>query len=386
MIHKNGVSPRILSLNTSTAPDWFQQAVAHLSQIYHVTNSVFQPDAAYPLSDVETHDVIVAPVTCSQSIRTLADMLRQVQPSHMPLFIMLTDSPTENDILDGADVILPVQPYNYLDWQLNTILKLHNQNKALRQQNQQIQAQNTQLSIDLVRSQRVVSEINLLKEAIVSTVSHELKTPLLQVKSSVALLAENAGNTELLIEYAQVAVTRLEAVINNIARLTESLNMDSQHLGPVLVRESIDYAIRNLRRSWEHKDDTERIVVDLKGTLPPVHAYKQGLTIALQMLLDNALKFSSDKVIVTARPVENGVSFSIADRGIGIPNNKIEKIFDSFYQIDSASTRQRGGIGVGLAIVRFIMERHNTRIEVQTAEGKGSTFSFILPVAELRRK
>jgi signal transduction histidine kinase len=270
--------------------------------------------------------------------------------------------------------------------QLAVILNLHARNKALWQQNQELEAQNTQLTASLVHNQRVVAEINLLKDAIVSTVSHELKTPLLQVKSSVALLGENAGNTDLLLEYAQVAVTRLEVVINNIVRLAESLNMDSQNLGPVLVRESIDYAIRNLRRSWEHKDDTERIQVDLPKSLPPVQAYKQGLAIALQMLLDNALKFSDGAVVVAAHQNGSRIQFSVIDHGIGIPKNKIEQIFDSFYQIDATSTRQRGGIGVGLAIVRYIMERHNTQIEVTTQEGKGSTFSFALPVAEIRSK
>jgi len=385
MIYKNGTSPYILSLNLPNTPGWFEQAVMQLSQTYPVQSAALQPDAVPALAQAGVPDVILVPAGLTDSATDLfIELLTKAQPA--PLVVGLIETLTETIYTASMDAILPIHPYPLLEMQLASVLNLHARNKALWQQNQQIDDRNTQLGESLARSQRVVSEINLLKDAIVSTVSHELKTPLLQVKSSVALLGENAGNTDLLLEYAQVAVTRLEAVINNIVRLAESLNMDSQNLGPVLVRESIDYAIRNLRRSWEHKDDTERIQVDLPKSLPPVQAYKQGLAIALQMLLDNALKFSDVGVIVAAHQDGDKVQFSVTDHGIGIPKNKIEQIFDSFYQIDATSTRQRGGIGVGLAIVRYIMERHNTRIEVKSQEGKGSTFSFALPIAELRSK
>ena len=385
MAHKNGALPHILSLTPPDCPHWFQQVVTHLSQTYHVTSATLQPDTVPVLPQAGIPDIIILALDNSDSMMSMsAELLRKAQPTL--LLIGLTDAPAEDLNTGSVDMILPVHPYHLLEMQLQTILNLHTRNRTLSQRNHQLETENAQLNETLARSQRVVSEINLLKDAIVSTVSHELKTPLLQVKSSVALLGENAGNTELLLQYAQVAVTRLEAVINNIVRLAESLNMDSQHLGPVLIRESIDYAIRNLRRSWEHKDDTERVRIDLPKSLPPVQAYKQGLAIALQMLLDNALKFSDGPVIISIHKVGPQIHFSVTDNGIGIPKNKIGQIFDSFYQIDATSTRQRGGIGVGLAIVRYIMERHNTRIEVESREGKGSTFSFTLPIAEIRQK
>lgn len=385
MAHKNGTLPHILSLTPPDCPHWFQQVVTYLSQTYHVTSATLQPDTEPVLLQEGIPDIIIVALDKPDSTVSIsAELLRKAQPT--PLLIGLTNAHGEDLNAVGVDMILPVQSYQLLEIQLEAILSLHTQNRTLSQRNSQLETQNAQLNETLSRSQRVASEINLLKDAIVSTVSHELKTPLLQVKSSVALLGENAGNTDLLLQYAQVAVTRLEAVINNIVRLAESLNMDSQLLGPVLIRESIDYAIRNLRRSWEHKDDTERIQIDLPKSLPPVQAYKQGLAIALQMLLDNALKFSDGPVIISAHKVGHQIHFSVTDNGIGIPKNKIGQIFDSFYQVDATSTRQRGGIGVGLAIVRYIMERHNSRIEVDSQEGKGSTFSFTLPIAEIRQK
>jgi signal transduction histidine kinase len=229
--------------------------------------------------------------------------------------------------------------------------------------------------------------MNLLKNAIVRNVSHELKTPLLQVKSAVALLAEDGENTSTLIEYAMGATARLEAAVRNITLLNELLNdsQDAYTLSPVLVNEAIQYALRNLRRSWEHKDSIERIEVHLEAGLPPVLADRQALGIVMQLLIDNALKFSQQNVEVLGQRQDDWVLIAVKDYGIGIAPDKIERIFDSFYQIDNSTTRRYGGLGVGLAIVRFILERHKTRIEVESQEGKGSSFSFRLPIARIGR-
>lgn len=384
MIYRNGTTPRIFSLYASEITDGYQQAVMYLSQNYHIAEATsVQSDA---MSEIRSADIVIAPINYPDINACFSSLRENLPPPGRPLMILLADTFPENTDTTGADAVLPTQPISYLEMQIRALLNLHTQNKEMLQTNALLITQNRTLNTELSAQQRAVSEINLLKDSIVSTVSHELKTPLLQVKSSVALLAENVGNTDLLVEYAQVAVTRLETVINNIARLAESLNMDSQSLGPVLVKETIDYAIRNLRRSWEHKDHTERIKVIIPESIPPVQAFKQGLAITLQLLLDNALKFSEGIVEISAIRHENGVRFIVKDYGIGIAKDKIDKIFDSFYQVDNSSTRRIGGIGVGLAIVRFIMERHNTHIVVESEEGKGSTFSFVLPIAEIRGK
>jgi signal transduction histidine kinase len=142
--------------------------------------------------------------------------------------------------------------------------------------------------------------------------------------------------------------------------------------------------MRSLRRSWQHKNKLDRIHLEIDHALPPVMADKQGLGIVLNQLLDNALKFSQDQIEVTARKSGKYVNISIRDYGIGIPKDKCDKIFDSFYQIDSATTRRFGGTGVGLAIVRLILDRHQANIYVESEEGRGSTFTFELPIAKVK--
>ncbi len=221
------------------------------------------------------------------------------------------------------------------------------------------------------------SDIELLKEMIVKTVSHELRTPLLQVKSAITLLRDSEQDRERLISYAMESTTRLENVVMNITRLAESMDISFE---PVLVTDIVAYAVRHLKRSWEYRDKMDRIDFQVETILSPVLADKQAIGTVLQLLIDNALKFSQDKVVVAVRSMNRGVEFRVIDRGIGIPPSQRKAIFESFYQVDHESDRRFGGLGIGLAIVRLILERHNIEIHLASQPGEGSTFSFILPI------
>jgi signal transduction histidine kinase len=104
----------------------------------------------------------------------------------------------------------------------------------------------------------------------------------------------------------------------------------------------------------------------------------------LSQLLDNGIKFtpSNGRVVVSvAREGENLVIVSVADTGIGIPPTHLDEIFEPFHQLDGSSTRRYGGTGLGLSLVRQIIEAHGSMLEVQSIEGRGSTFKFPLLVA-----
>jgi signal transduction histidine kinase len=222
-------------------------------------------------------------------------------------------------------------------------------------------------------------EVALLKHAIIHNVSHELKTPLLHVKSAVSLLAEEKINTTLT-DYAMGATARLEASVNNIVQLAYGLNINIE---PMLLRESVDLAMRHLRRSWETKDKIDRVQLHIEDQLPPVLADKQGMGIVLHQLIENALKFSDDPVLVRANRESDCVVVAISDTGVGIAKDQIVKIFDAFYQVNSSSTRPTGGMGIGLAIVKLILDRHNIQIQVESEVGGGSTFWFALPITDV---
>jgi len=274
---------------------------------------------------------------------------------YRPLVCVLTSDTGKLPHLDFADMVMPVVPFPFLERNLRDRLIIRQQRLQFRQER---------------------DVITLLKNAIVRNVSHELKTPLLQVKSAVALIEEEQADNRVS-QMAVEATARLEAVVKNITLLTDSMN---GKVGPVLIRESVEQAIRNLRRTWLHKNAIDRLQVAIEPDLPPVLAAGQGLAIALQQLIDNALKFSKGPVTVRVRLEGDMVRVEVIDEGIGIDPDQVQQIFVSFFQVDSSSTRRYGGMGVGLAIVKIIMEKHGTQIQVDSKSGVGSTFWFQLPV------
>lgn len=259
--------------------------------------------------------------------------------------------------------------------QVQTCLKLRDEISALY-----TRAQAYEHEISTLKSAQ--TELELLKNAIVKNVSHELKTPLMHVKAAVAMMREPSADQEKLIEYATNATSRLEAIVKNITMLGDSLDINP---GPVIVREAIEAARRNLYRTWESRDQTDRIKSDLGTALPPAYADRQGLITVLQLLIDNALKFSTKEVHVHAHlsTDESRIVVSVQDYGIGIARDKINGIFQSFFQVDGSSTRRFGGTGVGLSIVKLILDYHDSHIEVESEVNQGSTFRFTLPIVKV---
>jgi signal transduction histidine kinase len=138
-------------------------------------------------------------------------------------------------------------------------------------------------------------------------------------------------------------------------------------------------------------------VLEAADDAPPVWGDRQWLTQVFANLLDNAVKFSPNggKITVAIRPVdfrfpgapadslpEPAVQVSIADQGIGIPADKIERIWERFFQVDGTVRRRFGGLGLGLAIVRSVIHAHNGAVWAESTVNAGSTFHFVLPVAK----
>jgi signal transduction histidine kinase len=123
------------------------------------------------------------------------------------------------------------------------------------------------------------------------------------------------------------------------------------------------------------------IHVDLEKNAPAVRGDSAQLGEVLQNLLDNAVQYtpSGGQIAVKARSNGHDVVFTVADTGIGIPESDLERIFERFYRVDAARSREAGGTGLGLAIARHIVEAHGGRIWVESAIGQGSRFHFSIP-------
>lgn len=361
---------RVLYWSGSDSPAWFTDLCSQL-RYEQLTPKRLRGSIRSVLQKLQA-DAIIAPYERAVG-KTFHAIIEALALPYRPLLVFIL----HDDVASApADLLLP--PFQYAIQQSVTMALSQRaaQLNLLREQETQ-QVSLSTISQHFEEHQRLAEELNLLKNAIVRNVSHELKTPLLQVKSAVSLMAEDSGSSTLP-GYATGAVARLEAIIRNITQLADGLDIE---LSPITVQDSIDHAMRGLRRSWDQKPKVERVALKVENRLPPVMGDKQGLGIVLSQLLDNALKFSEDRVELIVRREGQSVIVSVRDYGIGIPKDKSDQIFESFYQIDSASTRRFGGTGVGLAIVRLILDRHLTQIEVVSEVGYGSTFSFQLPIA-----
>lgn len=284
---------------------------------------------------------------CDAIANLFAALRTQYPLSTRPLCIALADAPTHDF---PADAVLPADPTWYMP-----------------------------LLRDMLRTRRTEArlhdEFDVLKSALIRNISHELRTPLLHIKSAVAMLAEEADRGDNLTTYATQATARLEDAVKNIMQLAEVLDLDLQ---PATVHDAVAQAVRDIRRSWSHREQMDRVIVQAPPDLPFVLADKQAIGIALQLLIDNALKFSKREVEVTLGLDGENVRVSVRDYGIGIPQEKLDFIFAPFYQIDNRDARRFGGMGIGLAIVRLIVEHHNAVVEVNSEIGSGSVFSFVL--------
>jgi two-component system sensor histidine kinase ChiS len=288
-----------------------------------------------------------------------------------PLLVLITETPKRGL---PADLVLPAR---WLGQALHSALRLRSETIELQHR---LDVEIGHVEEHLEANRRAAKEVDLLKNAIVRTVSHELKTPLLHVKSAVSMLSDGSDQERhKLIGYATEATARLEAVVKNVTQLADVLEIK---LYATHMSESAAQAVRNLRRSWERKDDIDRVRIHLPSDLPFVWADEGAIGIALQHLIDNALKFSHKQVEVSAQLVDAHLEITVRDYGIGIEPDKVDKIFDPFYQIENSDARRFGGLGVGLAIVRLILDRHHTTIKVTSEVGKGSSFSFSLPCVE----
>ena len=150
------------------------------------------------------------------------------------------------------------------------------------------------------------------------------------------------------------------------------------------IRRLANLAVKSATEKASGRDVTVHAVVD--EDVPNVQADSQKIAWVLSQLLDNGIKFTpaGGRVVLNIKPESDTlVMISVVDTGIGIPPARIDEIFEPFHQLDESSTRHFGGAGLGLSLVRQIVEAHGSMIDVQSTEGHGTTFRFPLLAVEL---
>jgi two-component system, OmpR family, sensor histidine kinase VicK len=235
-----------------------------------------------------------------------------------------------------------------------------------------------------------------MKDEFISTVSHELRTPLTSMRASLGLIAagtldKRPEKQRQMIEMAISNSDRLIRLVNDI------LDFDSVEKGRLPLHRRPVVAVDLMRRAADVAHtaaSNARISLKIQSSNAVVFADEDRILQVLNELVSNAIKFSGHDTTIyfTAQPTpatntESGssslgeVCFIIEDQGRGIPQDKLERIFDRFQQGDASDSRALGGTGLGLALCRSIVEQHSGRIWAESTPGQGSRFLFTLPAA-----
>jgi two-component system sensor histidine kinase SenX3 len=232
--------------------------------------------------------------------------------------------------------------------------------------------------IDDVTEQK---RIDAVRRDFVANVSHELKTPI----GALALLAETLADEEDLAVARRLSGRlrdesfRVSRIVDDLLTLSRIEGDDSVRLAPVELAPVVAEAVARVRSLAEHRGVALR--TEGVGTGAEVLGDRSQLVAALANLLDNAVKYSESgsSVEVETGGDERTVSLVVRDHGIGIPSRDLERIFERFYRVDKARSRDTGGTGLGLSIVRHIARNHGGEVTVSSREGSGSTFTLTLP-------
>ncbi|MEW6400768.1 MAG: ATP-binding protein [Chloroflexota bacterium] len=234
-----------------------------------------------------------------------------------------------------------------------------------------------------------LSELSQMKANFVANISHELRTPLTHVKGYLELLVtESLGKiTEEqrhALKISQKAASKLETLIEDLIMFSLATRGEmSIHIEPVDIARLANLAAKFAMSKADERGVMVSVVAD--DATPQVQADSEKIGWVLNQLIDNGIKFtpSGGRVVVSLKEEANKLlMISVADTGIGIPSNRMKEIFEPFHQLDGSSTRHFGGTGLGLSLVRQIVEAHGSLLDVQSVEGKGTLFRFPLLVVD----
>jgi signal transduction histidine kinase len=237
-----------------------------------------------------------------------------------------------------------------------------------------------------------LKELDRMKSDLLANVSHELRTPLTAIKGYTDYMLERKlGPVTEKQEKGLVVMQRnLDRLSRSISALLDFSRMDvgrlPLNLQPFALAPLVDQILTTFRSELERKRLT--FTADLEPDMPAVIADREKLSAVLENLVVNAMKFTPEGGRITVSAARDpaaprpAVEIRVADTGIGIPPDQVEKVFTRFHQVDTSTTRRFGGVGLGLAIVKSIVEAHGSTIAVDTEPGRGSVFRFSLPVLE----
>ncbi len=254
---------------------------------------------------------------------------------------------------------------------------------AIAIENARIYRNEQQRATQLARALEQQRHLDSLKDQFVQNVSHELRTPIAIARGYAELL--DSGELGNLTGDQQEAIGVIARRMRLLTRLVDDINMILELESEPMVKQTIDMAQLVSTAVTHHVERAGRAMLKLTTEIAPHIPALRGnpghLERMLDNLLDNALKFTPEGGVVQVKLSyeASALHLDVSDTGIGIPEEQLSQLFQRFYQIDGSMSRRYGGTGLGLALIKQIVEAHGGMVRVSSRVNKGSTFHIILP-------
>jgi two-component system phosphate regulon sensor histidine kinase PhoR len=235
----------------------------------------------------------------------------------------------------------------------------------------------------VVRDVTEARRLTAIRRDFVANASHELKTPVASIRAAAETLRDGAIDdppaarrfTEQL-EREAVRMSRIVADLLDLSRLETGSEMDGQVRLDTLAADEVE--------RMGDAATLQGVTISVEAqTVPAVRGSPRDLSLMVRNLIDNAVRYTGEGGSVTVSVWADGSSVvvRVADTGIGIPQRELPRIFERFYRVDRARSRETGGTGLGLSIVRHVTENHGGEVTVTSELGQGSVFEVRLPTA-----
>lgn len=353
--HQSGLLPEILPEARFKLGEYVAGQVVATGEVIYVEDTAAHPD--FRVVDPRIRSLLTVPLMVhDRVIGTLG--IDSAKPN------AFTRDHERVLVIAGAQLAAAIETMRLLE--------------AARQQAAELAAANDELAaLDEVRNE------------LVQNLSHELRSPLALVAGYAGLMRDDqlGSITEAQAEALDVILDKSQAIsrmVNDILTL-EQIRPETLTVGTIDLNALCDVAAASAELVHQSRGLTFELALGPGPYL--VQGDRDRLTQVLDNLLGNAAKFSPDESMITIRTADapdwpGFVQVSVQDRGIGIPADKMVHLFERFFQADRSIKNQYGGAGLGLAIVRQIVEAHHGTIWVESVEGEGSTFTFVLPLGE----
>ncbi|GAP15112.1 histidine kinase [Longilinea arvoryzae] len=266
---------------------------------------------------------------------------------------------------------------------------------ALQEKNNQLEEANNFLELrvqertaELQNALTKLAELSQLKSNFVANISHELRTPLTHIRGYLELLSSGDLGTVNNEQYRslmtmQRSTDRLEKLIEDLIMFSMAehgtINLHVKTVNINQLCKDLVEAFQQLANEHHHT-----LTFESNHNSANLQADREKMQWVIQQLIENAIKFTPDGGTIQVKTEKENefIAVRVSDNGIGMPQERIDEIFEPFHQLDGSSTRKYGGTGLGLALVKKIIEAHGSMIRVTSQPGRGSTFEFLLRTAD----